>query len=408
MDLYIPKFSIRQLTDTQFLIKLFIVLMCIQFVPLEGYDISPIKVGLMALSPLLLLIKVPYISRALIYGLLYWLVCYLVASFHENMRFSTIGYLGMFVVSYIVFYHLVYSTSLVLGNFSSLLKSLITAYGIVLILQQIAMLLNIHYFPFLNLDNQFFLSLTKLPSLSLEPSHSARLLSVMMLGYIRCIEIDREQRVTLELLFNKEHRTVTILFLWSMLSMGSGTAFIGLGLLSIYFIQRKTLIYIIPLFAFLFYLGQAMELTQMERAIRVAQVAVSGDVKAVQKEDGSAASRIIPIINTVSMDLTQKETWLGKGTASYEHALNGWKRTTDKIAVVDQYGLIAFIVSIMLFYSCMAKSFFSIETLMFLILFGFSLSNMAYTWGATMIFTVVRYFQEQDEKGMLVINNSKV
>ena len=68
MDLYIPKFSIRQLTDTQFLIKLFIVLMCIQFVPLEGYDISPIKVGLMALSPLLLLIKVPYISRALIYG----------------------------------------------------------------------------------------------------------------------------------------------------------------------------------------------------------------------------------------------------------------------------------------------------------------------------------------------------
>ena len=56
----------------------------------------------------------------------------------------------------------------------------------------------------------------------------------------------------------------------------------------------------------------------------------------------------------------------------------------------------------------MAKSFFSIETLMFLILFSFSLSNMAYTWGATMIFTVVRYFQEQDEKGMLVINNSKV
>lgn len=395
MDLFIPKFSIRQLTDKQCIIKLFIVLMCIQFVPLEGYTISPLKCGLMALSPLLLLIKVPYVSKALIYGLLYWMVCCLVALFHGDMRFSTIGYLGMFVVSYIVFYHLVYSNSLSFGKFTSLLKYLIMAYGIVLILQQIAMLLGIHYFPPINLDNQFFLSLTKLPSLSLEPSHSARLLSVMMLGYIRCIEIDSEKRVTLELLFNKEYRIVTILFLWSMLSMGSGTAFIGLGLLSIYFIQRKTLIYIIPLFAFIFYVGQSMELTQMERAMRVAQVATSGDVKAIQKEDGSASSRIIPIINTLTMDLTQKETWLGKGTMSHEYAKDAWKRTTDKIAVVDQYGLIAFIVSIMLFYSCMVKSFFSIETLMFLILFGFSLGNIAYTWGAVMIFTCVRFYQTQ-------------
>lgn len=129
--------------------------------------------------------------------------------------------------------------------------------------------------------------------------------------------------------------------------------------------------------------------------MRVAQITLTGDVKAVQKEDGSAASRIIPIINTLTMDLTQKETWLGKGTASHEYAKEGWKRTTDKIAVVDQYGLIAFIVSIMLFYSCMVKSFFSIETLMFLILFGFSLGNIAYTWGAMMIFTCVRFFQIQ-------------
>lgn len=252
MDFLIPKFSVKQFTDKQFLIKMFIILMCIQFVPLEGYTISPFKVGLMALSPLLLLIKVPYISKALIYGLLYWLMCYLVALFHGDMRFSTIGYLGMFVVSYAVFYHLIYSNSLTFKSFFLLLKNLITAYGIVLILQQIAMLLGIYYFPLINLDNQYFLSLTKLPSLSLEPSHSARLLSVMTLGYIRCIEIDSEERVTLELLFNKEHRTVTILFLWSMLSMGSGTAFIGLGLLSLYFIQRKTLIYIIPLFALFF------------------------------------------------------------------------------------------------------------------------------------------------------------
>ncbi len=401
MGIGLPKISMQQIWSARFFASLLMVMLCIQFVPLEGYGISPIKVGLMALSPLLLLIKVPYISKAMIYGLLYWFVCYFVASFHGNMRFSTIGYLGMFVVSYIVFYHLVCLNSIPFGKFVSLLKYLIIAYGAVLILQQIAMLLGIRNFPLINLNNQFFLSLTKLPSLSLEPSHSARLLSVMMLGYIRCIEMSSEKRVTLEVLFNKKHRIITILFLWSMLTMGSGTAFIGLGLLSIYFIQRKTLVYIIPLFALLFYIGQAMELSQMERAMRVAQVAMSGDVKAVQEEDGSAASRIIPIINTLKMDLTEKETWVGKGTVSHEYAASGWKRTTDKIAVVEQYGLIVFIITIILFYTCMCKSFLSLETLLFLILFGFSLANIAYTWGAVMIFTCVRYFQEQEEPLLL-------
>ena len=401
MKFGIPQLSIRQITDAHFLISLFVVVMCIQFVPLEGYTISPIKVGLMALSPLLFINKVPYVSKALFLGMLYWLVCFLMAYSHGNMRFSTIGYLGLFVVTYIVFYQLVHTYPLTLNGFIVLLKCLICAYGVILILQQIAMLIGIHYFPLINLDNQFFLSLTKLPALSLEPSHSARLLSVMMLGYIRCLEIKNGERATISVLFDNEHRIVTILFLWSMLTMGSGTVFIGLGLLSIYFIQRKTLVYIIPLFALLFYIGQAMELSQMERAMRVAPVAMSGDLKAVQEEDGSAASRIIPIINTLKMDLTEKETWVGKGTVSHEYAASGWKRTTDKIAVVEQYGLIAFIITIILFYTCMCKSFLSLETLLFLILFGFSLANIAYTWGAVMIFTCVRYFQEQEEPLLL-------
>ncbi len=347
MRLKIPKISLRQLLDREFLLKLYLVMMCIQFVPLEGLAISNVKVTLMALAPLLFLIKTPYFSKALVWGALYWLICYFVALFHGNMRFSTLGYLGMFVIAYIFFYSLVYSNSISFHNFTLLLKYLIMAYGIVLILQQIAMILGIHYFPPINLVGQYFLSLTKLPSLAIEPSHSARILTVAMLAYIRCIEIKNGRKVLVSQLFEEEHRKTTILFLWAMLTMGSGTAFIGLGILSLYFIQRKTFVYIIPLFILLFYLGQYMGMTQLDRAVRVASATATGDVEAVQEEDGSAASRVTPLINTLKMDLTQKESWFGKGTAYHGMTIN---RSEIKLSVVDQYGLIALIASIIIVY----------------------------------------------------------
>lgn len=109
-----------------------------------------------------------------------------------------------------------------------------------MILQQIAILVGLRSFWFINLDNQFFLDIDKLPSLTLEPSHTARILTVAMLCYLRCIEIDNGGiRPTLFALFDKEHRLVIILFLWAMLTMGSGTAFVGLAILSLYFCSAR-------------------------------------------------------------------------------------------------------------------------------------------------------------------------
>ncbi len=395
---------VRQTEKSRLFTSFFVVMMCIQFVPLEGYGISLIKVALMGLSAFFLILKVPYISQALLWGVFYWLSCYFCASFQGYMRFSTIGYLGLFVISYIVFYNLIHKGVFSLVYFCKLLKGLIIAYGVVLVLQQIAILLNVYSFAPINLDNQYYLSLTKLPSLSLEPSHSARLLTVMMLCYWRCQELLNDgKRVEIRDLFAKEQRLVTIAFLWCMLTMGSGTAFIGLGILCLYFIQMRTFIYVIPIIALLFYAGRVMEIEQMDRAIRVAEVTVSGDIEDIQSEDGSAAVRIIPIINTLRIDLNEKESWLGNGTISHEDAQLAWQRTTDKIAVVEQYGLLTFIISIILVYACMIRKFWSMETLIFLFLFGMSLGNIAYVWGAMLLLTTVRYFQEQNDRGSLMI-----
>lgn len=361
-----------------------------------------VKLTFLGLAPLLFIIRVPYVNRAVIYGGMYLFFCYFIALFHGNMRFSTIGFSGMYIMGYILVYNLIHNQSITLADFSQFLRTMIIAYGVVLILQQLCLLVGLRNFFIINLSNQHFLSLTKLPSLSLEPSHSARILTAMILCYLRCLELTNNgEKPVFKDLFTPQHRWMTILFLWSMFTMGSGTAFIGLGILCFYFIRKKTVVYILPILVLFLVVGQSLEIKQLDRALRVSSVVLTGDVKAIRAEDGSAATRIIPVINTLTMDLTKKESWIGNGVSSYEKALTSWKRTTDKIAVVEQYGLITFIVSLILIYSCMIRYIISIESLFFIILLGMSLLNVYYYWGIMMMFSIIRYFQVQQERGLL-------
>ncbi len=409
MRFCIPKISLHRLFSNSTLAAFLLIMLCVQIVPFEGHEISAVKVAVMALTPLLFILKAPYISKALLWGILYWALCYFTALFHGNMRFSTIGYLGMFVITYIVFYNLVHCGAFTLKGFSNLLRTLILTFAIVLVLQQLCMLVGIRNMPLINLNNQSFLSLTKLPSLTLEPSHTARILTVAMLCYLRCKEIEKGgERLDIFDMFVSEEKRVTIAFLWTMLTMGSGTAFIGLGLLSLYFIRWRTVFYFVPIIIATFYIAQRMELTQFDRAYRVAMATTTGDAKQVLEQDGSAASRVIPIINTFTMDLSDKNIWVGKGTATKEYAQKGWLRTTDHTGCIDQYGLIAFVVSLVLVYTCIIKRLLSLETLLFIFLFGMGLMNIAYVWGAMMTFSVVRYFQEQRELGLLDVECNDV
>ena len=107
------------------------------------------------------------------------------------------------------------------------------------------------------------------------------------------------------------------------------------------------------------------------------------------------------------MDLTDRNTWLGAGTNTTEDKQTWWKKRDSKLAIIDQYGLIAFALSLMLVYTCMIRRFFSLETLSFFILIGMSLGNIYYVWGIMMIFTAVRYFQEQNERGVLIMDKDE-
>ena len=398
-------FKINILFADKVLATTMLVLFNVLFLPIELSGFSPVKIAFMGLCPLIFIAKKPIITKALILAALYWMVCYLLSLLKGEMRFSTLGFLGMYLILYINFYSFVVKGTFTLDYFTKILQYLIIAYGVVLIGQQLCVLVGLRNMPLFNLQNQFYLSITKLPALTLEPSHSARILTFAMLGYLRCLEIKTGKKLTIQEWFDKEHRTVTYLFLWSMLMMGSGTAFIGLGILGLYFITKKTAIYIIPALIGLFIIGQSLELKHMDRVVTLAASATTGDAKAMQQADGSGASRLIPLVNAFTKtDLTELETWIGK--TSMEKDKYWWMRTETKI--YDQYGLLAFLISLIFVYACVINHFFSLETLLFLGLLGLSITNIYYLWGCFMIMTGVRYFQNNYvEHSVLITTQNK-
>ena len=399
-------FKINILFADKVLATTMLVLFNVLFLPIELSGFSPVKIAFMGICPLIFIAKKPIITKALILAALYWMVCYLLSLLKGEMRFSTLGFLGMYLILYVNFYSFVVKGTFTLDYFTKILQYLIMAYGITLIGQQLCMLVGLRNMPLLNLQNQFFLSITKLPALTLEPSHSARILTFAMLGYLRCLEIKKGKKPTIQEWFDKDHRTVTFLFLWSMLMMGSGTAFAGMGILGLYFITRKTAIYIIPSLILLFGIGQFLELKQMNRVVSVAQAASSGEAGDVIEADGSGAVRVVPLVNAFTKtDLLELETWIGMKSMDTSQ-----RKSLKDRKIYDQYGLIAFIISLVFIYSCVIRHFFSLETLLYLLLLGFTLGNFYYAWGCLMIMTGVTYFQkiciENDTIRIFQHNNS--
>ena len=362
-----------------------------QFVWIEGNNISYLKVGIMALCPVLLLIHRPPINKAIIWGGVYYIYVVLTASFHpDTFRASTLIYLLMFILMYIVFYSFIHSETFTLDYFTKVVKWLIIAYGICLFLQQICIMLGIRFMPFFNLNKQFFLSLYRLPSLAIEPSHSARILGVLFYAYLKCNEFQNGYKMRLSTLFSKEHRFVTYAFLWSMLTMGSGTAFICLGVLSLYFMKGFQFLYAIPIFIAVYFTLNFFEVKQFNRALSTAQATMTGDAQEVREVDGSASARIAPMLNTLNMDFLERKNWVGEGcdtSLKYRHSNNRY------MGEINDYGLIAFFLGLIFVFSCAIKTL-SLGTIMFFVGIGGGTGNIPYAWGLLMLMTCIRYFFE--------------
>lgn len=366
-----------------------LVLFCVHYIPLETRaSVSMIKIAASFLCCFVFIIYVPYVTKALVLAIIYFLTILGSAIFHmETFRASTLLYLCSFLITFITMYNLVYVKKVFsLDYFTIIVKRLIYTLAIVLVIQQCFIIVGIRIFPLINLT-QFLDRGIGANSLTMEPSVCARMMGVLLYAYMECISFREGSKFQFSQLFEQEHKWVTIAFFWAILTMGSGTAFIVLGVLSLYFISWRNALIIIPILIGLVYVASLIGIKQFDRAYDTTKATLTMNKELVAETDGSAYERIAPILNTFkNLDLTKKECWFGYGIdAGIEN------KEERMIAEITDYGFLAYIWGIILVFTCSIR-FFSIPTIMFFIGVGGGTANIAYQWGILIVFICVRYF----------------
>lgn len=370
-----------------------VVFMNIQFLPIEGYPMSMPKIVFMAISPLILLLKAPGVSKATMWGIFFWTVTVGMSVFqHGAPRMSTFYYTAMFLFVFNLYYNLIYlKHAFSLDEFINIMKFMIFAYFVCLVLQELSFLVGLRTNYLVNMMGFSYYGLFRLPSLGIEPSSSARTLAVCFYAFLKCTEYKLGTPPSIKWLWKEEKWTV-LAFLYTMVFMGSGTAMVCLAILSLYFMRKEYALFVIIMSVALYNVIPLINYEPLNRAIDVMNASMTGDSEEVTQVDHSASTRVNIILDTFKyLDITDPQIWYGKGVDSW---------SSEKHAMVSgivDYGLISYFIKLGMFLSCCFTGFISIEMVMYILIFGMNIGNVAYGWGCLMIFSSIRYFKDNQE-----------
>lgn len=268
-------------------------------------------IGVMAISPIIIVINHKFYQSTHLL-LMFMLSIVFIPLLHQpdSMRWSTIMYSIMFGLTFIAYVQLLHSKKFHIENYQKILKYLIYAYFVVLLIQQFCVLTGL---PIFNIHNYFPYEPWKLNSLSAEPSHSARIVALVMYCYITIKEliVNRKYNFRLDI---KQDKWVWVSFLWSMLTMGSGTAFLFIIIVLSKFVRFKNLMAISIIISVIVLLIDMLGITAFERTLKVFIATLTFDVDTIMEADHSASIRIVPMIIVAQMvDLTTLNGWFGHG-----------------------------------------------------------------------------------------------
>ena len=387
------------------IVSIYLILLSIQIIPIEGNVVSWTKIILMAFSPIFLLRFSPCMTKAVKLGGLYILALSVSVFINrEDFRFTSFFYRVCGVFSFMLFYNLINVAHVLSKDYLiKLVSRLIQSYGIVLIIQQLSKILFVHYggSPILNLvpigsDR----SILCVNSLSLEPSHSARILGALFITLFRLVQLHYNNPVkTLKHILSNNKSTI-LLFTWSMVSMDSGTAFVVLGIILLLFIKEKYLligigvgILIIPI------IGSIADITPLKRVVASSTALSTGDMQKVQEADLSASARIVPFLYTCqNLDLSSFDQWFGQGIDTAKKR-DEWG-VFQFIGEIDDYGILAYIFSLLLFFKCSICRIISVETIFFIIVMMAEIGNVYYVWSISMLFASIKYFYNHPDQSI--------
>ena len=332
----------------QFLLYLILITLAVSpaFALGEG-NRNLLLIGVMAISPLILIR----------YGKLYrfnkWLLVFMasiiiIPLIHqpESMRWTTVLYSIMFCLTFLAYCELFRKGVFTPINYLNLLKYLILAYFSMLLIQQFCVLVGL---PIFNVSNYSPKEPWKLNSLAAEPSHSARIMALLMYCYITIKELVVHRKYRFKLDFKKD-KWLWLAFIWTMITMGSGTAFLFILIVLLKFIRPRNLFPIIIGIVLIFALINVLEITAFERTYKIFKATLTLDKDTIMRADHSASMRIVPLLVVIeNLGFNTLNDWFGHGidyTGTFlSDQISGIKKGTSGgglLQVWMEYGFLSF------------------------------------------------------------------
>lgn len=250
-------------------------------------------IAFMFISPIFLIrMRALSVEAVLLLGFAFSIIFFPAFAHSGSVRWSTVFYSLMFCALFLSYDVKLRGDFLRPAIFVSVVRYLIISYAAVLVVQQLCVLVGL---PIFNVSNHDPSVPWKLNSLAAEPSHSARIVGLLMLAYILGQRL--ASRTGEEVRFSqRQNMFLWLCFLWTMITMVSATALIMIAIVLLTYVQRNH----IRDYTFGALLAIAVLLLLPDwvtgRAVDLALATLTLDYAEVLRADHSGGMRIAPML----------------------------------------------------------------------------------------------------------------
>lgn len=302
-----------------------------------------------------------------------------------SFRLSTVLYTVLFVLTFLLYKKLLDKTPFTLNYYKKILKAILFSYGFVLFIQQLSYLLGVIGF------NYYFNGPFKFNVLAQETSYIAQIIPVTFYSFIKIRELEWKRRFEINYVF----RDKLMWFLFTYISISCGSTSVIVGFLVILFLviqwdKKKMIPYVIGFVILLPLLFSLLiNLKSFERIVDLVPAIVNFDYQGVYDIDSSASARISPYLIYISdFSLFDLTIWFGNGIDYSRTQLTSRVVGYDSqdqgvggvISFMLDYGLISFVLYLLMLKKYTFKSFKSPAFLLWLFLYSIAGINIYIAW----------------------------
>ncbi len=356
----------------------------------------------MFISPIFMLGKTLSTEAILLLGFAFSIVFFPALMHSGGTRWGTIFYSLMFCALFISYDRILRRGFLRIAVFVKIVRYLIILYAVVLIIQQICVLIGL---PIFNLNNYDPAEPWKLNSLSAEPSHSARILGLLMLSYILGRRLSDRMTATPKV-SRKQNIYVWLCFFWTMITMLSATSLIMIAIVMLTYIQKNRVHnYVFGLLlssVVIFLLPDRLT----GRVIDLSLAFLTLDYVEVLRADHSGAMRVAPMLVLLDyVEVFSANGFFGNGVDSVGFFLSdyiwGIKEGASGgglLALWYEYGVIAFSFFVLFTLKATAAVKAPANFLIWFLLIFIAGVNSQMVWLAIILLHSLNYYSRRAEE----------